>query len=205
MTEEWEKDRGYVIWELEEWEKAQADDEALDDEALGSWVGGRKWVHDESLLFMSQHTERAVALKDKNPTLAVPHLGRIGQKRFAPRLGARAGGFNAIQPGSSSCVLVVWCLFCSVLCCALVTLEVLLGSGTVGDYLLRIDGQAFEAVEDRNQRERSPSFVFCNETKFVQQACDGLKVSGLERAFKGANRHAISREGDFFPSKNHDF
>jgi len=93
VREEWEEERGFEVWELEEkaggWGR-------LDDKSMLSWIRGRKWVHDSTLLDAGQAREDADDLPDKPK--GGGKLGRKGERRFAASEGRRWATFVNIQP-----------------------------------------------------------------------------------------------------------
>jgi hypothetical protein len=94
VCQDWEEDKGFVLWELRLELGAEELGRTLSVEELGRMREGRKWVHEASLLAKKQQTAATDALKDK--TVSV-RLGLSGQKRFAPRVG-RAGEMKEIEP-----------------------------------------------------------------------------------------------------------
>jgi hypothetical protein len=108
VREIWKADDGFIIWEIE-------DDELLDGvkvmpcEYMEGKCMGRKWVHEACLLDKSQKTSSAVALKDKGSGASSLLLGKVGERRFGPRLG-RAHAFTEIVPGWCVCVFIFFVL-----------------------------------------------------------------------------------------------
>lgn len=68
----------------------------LDDKSMVSWIRGRKWVHDSTLLDAGQAREDADDLPDKPK--GGGKLGKKGERRFAASEGRRWATFVNIQP-----------------------------------------------------------------------------------------------------------
>ena len=93
VTEQWEEEKGFEVWELEE---NVGGCDPLDHKLMLSWVKGRKWVHDSTLLDAGQLREEANDLPDK--PRGGGKLGRKGERRFAVSEGRRWAQFVNIQP-----------------------------------------------------------------------------------------------------------
>ena len=93
VREEWEEEKGFEVWELEE---KVAGWGPLDDKSMVSWIRGRKWVHDSTLLDAGQAREDADDLPDKPK--GGGKLGKKGERRFAASEGRRWATFVNIQP-----------------------------------------------------------------------------------------------------------
>ena len=93
VREEWEEEKGFEVWELEEKVGGWG---PLDDKSMVSWIRGRKWVHDSTLLDAGQAREDADDLPDKPK--GGGKLGKKGERRFAASEGRRWATFVNIQP-----------------------------------------------------------------------------------------------------------
>lgn len=90
VREEWQDEKGFEVWELEEDAGI-----VLEDHDMISSKRGRKWVHDTTLMDDLSRSEIAHDLPDKKGGL---RLGKKNERRFAPSEGRRWSDFADIQP-----------------------------------------------------------------------------------------------------------